>query len=584
MEILRGTVISEGVVAGEALVLSSGEIIVADIEIKPSERDREVARLRKAVEGTLKEVNELTDSTGGRLGDLSRMLGTYQTMLADETIMEQVVDLIRHNRLSAATAVRQVLKGYVDEFRKMGGPLANYAPELEDLARRLVARILGRELPSLEKLPRKVIIVADEITPMQALSIDRDKVLGFVTQSGSPESHTAILSRHLGIPAITGIANVATLISQGAPIIVDGLEGHVIVDPDKATRQRYAMLIRRATRTRWQTTTISADESVTQDGVRASIRCNVDSNDHVKELAAMGADGVGLFRTEFLYIGRAVPPDEKAQAKIYEETLKAFGDRPVIFRTMDFGADKFDARVDATREENPALGLRSIRLSFAREDLFRAQLRALLRASVHGSARIMFPMVTDAGEFLRARAIFDVVKAELKAERVPFASNVQVGVMIELPAAAVSSTALMKVADFGSIGTNDLTQYTLAVDRTNGRVGDWYKPHHPAVCQLIKVAVEAGLAVGKEVSVCGEMAGSTRLVPVLLGLGVRSFSMAPPRMGQVVDRIQRVTLPECRALADAVLASPDAEAAATVIDAFEVRNSGERAPGARRRR
>ncbi len=584
MEILRGTVLSEGLVAGEALVLSSGEVIIPDVVVKPSDREKEVARFRRAVDGTLKEINELTNATEGRLGDLTRMLGTYQSLLADESIINQVLEQIRTKRKSAATAVRQVIAGYVEDFRRMGGPLANYAPELEDLGRRLVARILGKELPSLDRLPRKVVIVADEITPMQALSIDRDKVIGFVTQSGSPESHTAILSRHLGIPAITGIENVASIVPQGASIIVDGLEGVVVLDPDKAMKQTYAMKIRRATRTRWQTTTISPEESVTQDGVRATIRCNVDTSDHVRELAAMGADGVGLFRTEFLYIGKAVPPDEKAQAKSYEETLKAFGSRPVIFRTMDFGADKFDARVDAVKEENPALGLRSIRLSFAREDLFRTQLRALLRASVHGNARIMFPMVTDAGEFLRAKAILEVVKSELKAERVPFAADVPVGVMIELPAAAIASAALMKVADFGSIGTNDLTQYTLAVDRTNGRVSDWYKPHHPAICRLIKVAVEAGLATGKEVSVCGEMAGSTRLVPVLMGLGVRSFSMAPPRMGQVVDRISRLTLPACRALADAVLASPDAEEALAVIDAFESRAVEERAPAPRKRR
>jgi phosphotransferase system enzyme I (PtsI) len=313
----------------------------------------------------------------------------------------------------------------------------------------------------------------------------------------------------------------------------------------------------------------------TADGVQLEILCNIDTTEAAHDLAVAGYAGVGLFRTEFLYIGRTTPPDENTQSAAYTELLEAFGSRPVVIRTMDFGADKFDDRVNVHREANPALGLRSIRLSFEREDLFRSQLRAIFRASIHGSARIMFPMITDLAEFRQARAIVDSVKAELTRKRVKFAPSIPIGAMIELPAAVLEAPHLLLEADFLSVGSNDLVQYTLGVDRTNGRVAHLYRPHHPAVCRLIGMTVDAGIAAKKPVSVCGEMAGNPRYVPLLIGLGVRTFSMAPARVGPSIDLMRQITVPACEALAKAVLLAKDANETGELIDAFEA-GKGER--------
>jgi phosphoenolpyruvate-protein phosphotransferase (PTS system enzyme I) len=569
MKIFRGTSVSEGIAAGEALVLLHGEIQVPEVMIPPSQRAKEIARLKRALAATRKDIEALEEETRDRIGDLSRLLTIYQTFLDDSSLITPIVDSIRHQNLSAQTALHRVLTEFADKFIKMGGPFANYAPELLDLERRVQARLHGNVLITLSRLPRPVVVIADELAPMQALAIDREKVLAFATETGSPESHTAILARHLGIPAVTGVRELTKGVGQRARVIIDGLEGSVVVDPDRETSQRYAKVIRNLTRERHRVAEKIPTRAATSDGVAVELQCNIDMTEGAHDLVEAGFSGVGLFRTEFLYLGRKTPPDENAQSAAYAELLKAFGTRPVVIRTMDFGADKFDDRVTVHREANPVLGLRSIRLSFERDDLFRAQLRAILRASVHGSARIMFPMVTDAAEFRQARAVVDSVKSELTRKRVEFAPAIPIGAMIELPAAALAAAHLAREADFLSVGSNDLTQYTLAVDRTNGRVAHLYRPHHPAVCRLIAMTVDAGRAAKKPVSVCGEMAGNPRYVPLLIGLGVRTFSMAPARIGPVLELLRRVTVPACEALAKEVLAAGDANETAAMIERFD---------------
>jgi phosphotransferase system enzyme I (PtsI) len=569
MKVFRGTSVSEGVAAGEALVLLHGQVQVPEATIAPSQRAKEIAKLKRALAATRKDIERLEEETRDRIGDLSRLLTIYQTFLDDATIITPIVDAIRHKNLAAQTALHQVLGEFADRFLKMGEPFSNYAPELLDLERRVQARLLGSELVTLGRLKRPVVIIADELAPMQTLAIDREKVLAFATEAGSPESHTAILARHLGIPAVTGLRDLTKHVGQKARVIIDGLEGTVVVDPDRDTAQRYAKVIRGLTRERHRVAERLPYQVATADGVAVRVLCNIDTTEAAHDLAVAGYAGVGLFRTEFLYIGRSTAPDEDTQSASYADLLKAFGTRPVVIRTMDFGADKFDDRVNVIREANPTLGLRSIRLSFAREDLFRAQLRAILRASIHGSARIMFPMITDLAEFRQARAIVDSVKAELTKKRIRFAPSIPVGAMIELPAAALEAAHLLEEADFLSVGSNDLTQYTLAVDRTNGRVAHLYRPHHPAVCRLIGMAVEAGLAAKKPVSVCGEMAGNPRYVPLLIGLGVRTFSMAPARVGPVIDLMRKLTVPACEQLARAILEARDANETGDLIEAFE---------------
>lgn len=581
MKVFRGISVSEGVASGAALVMLHGEIKIPDVTVPPSQREKEIARLERALAAVRRDIAKLEDETRGRIGDLSRLLTVYQTFLDDATIVTPIVNAIRQKNLTAQSAVHNVVRGFAERFLKMGEPFSNYAPELLDLERRVQARLLGNELVTLNRLPRPVVIIADELAPMQALAIDREKVLAFATESGSTESHTAILARHLGIPAVTGLRGLAKSVAQNTRVIVDGLEGSVVVEPDRDTLQRYAKVIRGITRERNKVAERMPYQVATRDGVQLDVLCNIDMTEGADDLADAGFAGVGLFRTEFLYIGRKEPPDENTQSATYAELLKAFGSRPVVIRTMDFGADKFDDRVSVLREANPVLGLRSIRLSFEREDLFRAQVRAILRASVHGSVRVMFPMITDQAEFRKAREIVESVKAELTRKRVKFAPSIPIGAMIELPAAALEAEHLLQEADFLSIGSNDLTQYTLGVDRTNGRVAHLYRPHHPAVCRLISLTVEAGLRAKKPVSLCGEMAGNPRYVPLLIGIGVRTFSMAPARVGPVIDLMRRVVVPECEALAKASLASGDADETAKLLEAFGAAKDekhGKRAP------
>ncbi|HYC79114.1 MAG TPA: phosphoenolpyruvate--protein phosphotransferase [Planctomycetota bacterium] len=576
MRDFKGIIVSEGAAAGEALVLIEGAVQIPEQRIKAGEREREISRYRRGVEAVKRGVEKLRAETEGKLGDLARVLDTYLSVLDDPTIGERVVEAIRGRNVGAAVAVQSVMRSVAQEFRSLGPPLASYAPELVDLERRIVDQILGREAVRLDKLPRPVVVIADELTPMQTVSMDRDRIMGIALDYGTPESHTAIVARHLGIPALIGLGDASKTVPQGARVIIDALEGRLVVEPDRETAAEYAKTIRRLTRARHLAAETVAPEPITRDETWAEVRCNIDTGGNARGAADLGVQGVGLFRTEFLFIGREEPPDEDAQVEEYVDVLRAFGERPVVFRTMDFGADKFDARVNAPKEPNPFLGLRGLRLTFELPDLLRTQLRAVLRASVEGSAQLMFPMVNDLGEFRRARAYVEQVKRELRAERIPFDATMPVGAMVETPAAALQADVLLREADFLSLGTNDLTQYCLAVDRTNAKVAPMFKPHHPAVCRLIQRTLQAGRAAGKSVSACGEMAGAAKYVALLLGLGLRIFSCAAPRVRDVIDRIRRVSIDECEELAARVLGAEDAQAAGKILDQFEERFSDRR--------
>lgn len=571
MATYKGTIVSEGLASGEALVLLGGAAPVSDAKIKPAEREREVAKFRRAAETVKADVEKLRKKTEGRLGDLARVLDTYLSVLDDPVIGDRVTDAVMKKNSSAAFAVQTVMRSVAEDFRRLGPPVANYAPELVDLERRMVDCLLGREALKLDKLARPVVVIADELTPMQTVSMDRERIMGIALDFGAPESHTAIVARQLGIPALIGLGAAAREVAQGSRVVIDALEGRLLVEPDKETLQDYAKRIRKLGRERDKRVQVDDLDPSTRDEVAIEVRCNIDTGGAARTSAGTGPQGVGLFRTEFLYIGREEPPTEEDQVREYVEALESFPRRPVVIRTMDFGADKFDARVNAPREPNPFLGLRGIRLTFELPDLLRTQLRAILRASVAGSAQIMFPMINDVGEFRRARAYVEQVKRELRAEKVPFDAAVPVGAMIETPAAALLADSLLREADFLSLGTNDLTQYTLAVDRTNAKVSGLFKPHHPAVCRMILATIRAGRVAGKPVSACGEMAGNVKYVPLLVGLGLRIFSCAAPRVRDVADRLRRVTTDECEQLASKVLAADDAAAAAKILDQFDER-------------
>lgn len=572
MRRLRGIVVSEGMARGPAVVIASGEINVREARVPEEQKKRELSRLERALQATRRDIRTLKNQTEAQLGEISSIIDTYLSFLQDEQgLLEPIRGLIRNESWDAPSAVVRRFREVATTLSKAPEPLRSRVPDLLDIERRIVGHLLGKKGGArLDNLPRHVIIIADDLTPSQAVTLDREHILAFATDRGGPASHTAILARHLGIPAIVGLGNVTREVRQGDQVIVDGLAGEVVVAPDDVATRDYQTRAKRI-QARARTVSLVKQPPRTHDGFEVTILGNIDAVGSQHRLRERGVRGVGLFRTEFLYLGKEVAPDEDVQTRVYRGLLEAMAPDPVAIRTMDFGADKWDHRVSAGHEPNPFLGMRSIRLSFAHEGVFRAQLRAILRASVAGNAKVLFPMVSDVGEFVRARDILRSVMEDMRGEGVPFDEGIRVGAMVEVPSAAIGARTLLEEADFLSLGTNDLTQYTLAVDRTNPRVADLFCPHHPSVLRLIKMAVEAAEDAKKPITACGEMAGLVRYAPVLLGLGVTSLSMAGPRVAEVVQRIRRVRMSACRELASALIAARDAADSARILDAFEER-------------
>lgn len=569
MKRVAGSVVSEGVVRGEAFVISTGEVHVRRGKIGQGQEDREVQRLERALVATRRDIEALKEKARSKLGEMTEVIDTYLAFLNDDReIVSPIRELIRSDHLDAPTAVSQHFSRVVQKLRQLPEPLPSRAPDLIDIERRVIGHLIGRRGGArLDRLPKKVVIIADDLSPTQTASLDRDRILGFATDMGGPASHTAILARHLGIPAVVGLGDVTQQVRQGDTVIIDGLEGQVIIDPDEETSRTYHLLQQRRSRIT-RRIRVSEGDLRTADGFQVTLQGNIDSGEGARDLKELGVQGVGLFRTEFLYLGREQPPDEETQTEHYRSLLEVMDPHPVCFRTMDFGADKFDDRVGSAHEPNPALGMRAIRISFRHQDLFETQLRAILRASPAGRGRIMFPLVTDVGEFRRARRILAGVMDELRSSAVPFDESIQVGAMVEIPATALGARNLLREADFISLGTNDLTQYTLAVDRTNPLVSNLFSSHHPAVLRLIRMAAEAAREAGKPISACGEMAGSGRYTPVLLGLGVSTLSVAAPRVLDVLESIPRLTLSRCRDLAEAMIQADDAAASEALLEAF----------------
>ena len=576
---VRGTVVSEGLARGEALVVATGEVSVPEGHVSEHQVEREVQRFRRAVEGARTEIAREEKAARERLGEMSEIIGWYLTILADETTLLQPIEaMMRRERFTAKYATFRRFSEVAAQFEGAGEPMASRVPDIIDVKRRLIAHLRGGRKPlgELERLQRKVVIIADDLTPSQAASLDREKVLAFATDRGGPAGHTAILARHLGIPAIVGLDNVTSMVRSGEPVIIDGLSrGEVIVDPNQDDVHEYQVLSRRL-QARRRRVHLDQERALTKDDVPITILGNIDRGEQVGGLRELGVEGVGLFRTEFLFLGNTAP-DEEAQREHYGRLLRDMAPHSVCIRTMDFGADKGDHRVGGGKEPNPFLGMRAIRLSFAHEGLFRAQLRAILRASLEGRCQIMFPMISDAAEFRRAVGVLDSVKDELRKEGIPFDERVEVGAMIEVPSAALTVENILADADFVSLGTNDLTQYTLAVDRTNPLVAEMFVPHHPAVLRLMQRTVAACEVQGKRVSACGEMAGVAEYAPVVLGLGLTRLSMAARRVPDVVTRIRKLSREACRGVVEAMMAADGAAAAHKILTQFN------RPPTSRRR-
>ncbi len=553
--ILRGVGGSPGVVLAPVYRISTEETRCPDRILERDEIVLEVERFKAAVEKTRQQITLIKKKVGRAIGQADATIFDMHVMVLDDSaFFGETIRRIEQDRMNAEAAVRAVTSRYGEVLSAMEDEyLRERASDIKDVTRRVLRNLTGEKTHVLDGLHKKSIVVATDLSPSDTASLKRDLVLGFATDLGSSTSHTAIMARALGIPAVIGLGDVTRRLETDDEILMDGTEGVVILHPSDDSLKKYNALARQRENIQTGLAGLRDQPAETLDGHRVVLSANIELVDEVGEVRKVGAEGVGLFRSEYLYVASRELPTEAEQLVSYQGVVSLLAPDPVIIRTVDLGGDKFASSLKMPSEINPFLGFRAIRFCLAQPAIFKTQLRAILRASAHGKVRIMYPMISNVGEVIRANAILEECKGELRSEGIAFDDGIEVGVMIEIPSAAVTADIIAKHVSFFSIGTNDLVQYTLAVDRVNDRVAHLYEPTHPAVLRLMKMTIEAGHARGIWVGVCGQMAGDPLMTHLLLGLGIDELSMAPAALPAVKDMIRSVTLAQARRLAEAAL-------------------------------
>ncbi len=540
-QIFHGIAASPGVVLGPAQVLSHGVQIPSRLLYSPQEVAEELDRFRQVVDQTEEELTRLKEDIAGDLQEHAHILELHLLILRDRMLFQETQKIIQEQNINAERALQQAFGKIRELFQRIGDKhIRGRIQDVDAVYHRLLERLTGRDGGRLFDFPEPVIIVARDLSPAETTQMSKSQVLGFVTERGGKTSHTAIIARSLEMPAVVAVDNATLEIETGDLVIVNGLTGRVILNPDEEIIWAY-----RTTRNEFEIFKAevnlgSAMPAVTSDGHSTRVLANIELPEEVSLATKYGADGIGLYRTEFLYLRQRQLPTEEELFQDYRQVVEAMAPREVTIRTLDIGGDKFLSPLEYAPEMNPALGLRAIRFSLKEKKIFRTQLKAILRASALGKVRVMFPLISSPREMLEARALLEAVKAELDAAQVPFDPELPVGAMIEVPAAVTLAELLARQADFFSIGTNDLIQYALAIDRVNKHVAGMYQPLHPAVMRMVREVVQAGRQAGIPVAMCGEMAGDPLNIPILLGLGVEELSMNPMAI-PVVKRVIRLT-------------------------------------------
>ncbi|UCE85893.1 MAG: phosphoenolpyruvate--protein phosphotransferase [Deltaproteobacteria bacterium] len=534
---------------GAAYVVQREGLIVPEYEIRGAQVDFEIERLRASIEVSVAQIERI--ERGVRHVEMvGAILQTQVAILRDQMLLDDVSRRIREERKNAEWAVRDELRHLERLFAAMEDPyIRERRADLDFIARRLLSNLLGRAPRRFDEIAAPAVVVAHDLSPAETAQLDRDRVVGIVTETGARTSHAAIMANSLGIPAVVGVASIVASVRDGDAVVVEGSTGRVHLRPDEATRRMASARAHRYARREREMLRAADLPCETRDGHRIEILGNIERSDEVPRLRERGGRGVGLFRTEFLYLNRSAPPDEAEQLRHYRAVLRAARPDPVVIRTLDLGGDKLASWLHVRDEMNPALGMRGIRRSLADRSLFRTQLRALLRASPDGRLRILLPLVTGVSEVREARACLDEVRSELELEGRPYAPDLEIGVMVETPAAVTLSDILVREVDFLSVGTNDLIQYTIAVDRSNEHVAYLYTALHPAVLRAIWKVVDSAHRAGAAVCVCGEMAGDPINSLVLLGLGVDELSMNPHAIPAVKQILRASNFESARALA-----------------------------------
>ena len=543
MEKFQGIGASEGIAIGGAVCINTRITDIYQIPIPASQIEAEVARFREAVDHTKQEISRLRDRVGDELGDeLAGIFDAQGLVLSDHTFLEGVQEHIQREHVNAEWALQETVAEIQARFDAIDAQyLRERQEDLRHVCRYVIRSLRGIHFHQLSEVEGDVVIVADDLSPTDAVRLGRENVIGFVIEHGSPTAHTTIIARSLNLPAVLGVEGINQRLADQieTSIIVDGTTGTVILDPTASTLKTYRSIS--AARKRDELDLLDGSElpALTLDGIEVAVMANIDLPEELEDVRRFGAGGIGLYRSEFLYIEKSPDlPTEEEHLEIYRKMVEAAAPHPAIIRTYDLGGRKIAREVLQTWEANPVLGLRGIRLTLARPEIFKTQLRALIRATSYGDLRIMLPLVTIPEEILEFRRVCETVMEELEQEGLAFRRDFKLGIMIEVPAAAVITDILARYVDFFSIGTNDLIQYALAVDRNNEHVADLYRPLHPAILRMLKLIVDNANRAGIEVGMCGEMAGDTKMTAVLLGCGLRRLSVSPRRMPTVKRQVR----------------------------------------------
>ena len=562
---LTGIAASDGVAIAKAFLVEEPDLSFEISKSNDSQQEKE--RLAKAIADSKVEIEKIKAVASNALSEEeAQVFDAHLMVLEDPELQQAYTQKIDDETLNAESAVRQTADFYIEIFKGMeDNPyMQERAADIKDVTDRLVAHLLGVKIPDLSTIDEEVVVVAYDLTPSDTAQLNRQFVKGFATDIGGRTSHSAIMSRSLEIAAVVGTGNVSKEINDGDTVIVDGLNGDVIVNPDDATIAEYEKIAADflARKAEWEK--LKDAETLTKDGKKFEIAANIGTPKDLEGVHSNGAEAIGLYRTEFLYMDSDEMPTEDEQFESYKVVLEGMNGHPVVVRTMDIGGDKHLPYLQLPEEMNPFLGYRAIRIGLNQPELLRVQLRALLRASVYGSLRIMFPMISNLPEFRAAKAIYEEEKAKLESEGVEVADDIQVGIMIEIPAAAVIADQFAKEVDFFSIGTNDLIQYTMAADRMNEHVSYLYQPFNPSVLRLIKNVIDASHKEGKWTGMCGEVAGEPMAAPLLVGMGLDEFSMSASSVLKIRSLISKLDSNEMAELANKVVteatSSDEAEA------------------------
>ncbi|MBU3146117.1 phosphoenolpyruvate--protein phosphotransferase [Clostridium sp. CF012] len=563
---MKGIGVSPGIVIGKVLLKEEKKIIIEKKDIKSCEE--EIKRYKLAMENSKSEIQDIYNNVLKNIGEKeATIFEAHLMILEDPEMLEQIEKNIQDNKVNAEWALKEISEMFVAMFDAMDNEyMKERAADIKDVTSRLMKKLLNIEEVNFGQLANEVIIVAHDLTPSDTSQIDKKKVLGFITEIGGRTSHSAIMARTLEIPAIVAVKDITHNVKNGDFIVFDGEEGLIYVNPEEKIIKLYQEKKEEYNKAQKELDLLIGKESITTDGITVELSANIGTPKDLESVLNNDAEGIGLYRSEFLYMDRTSAPTEQEQYEAYKEVAEKMKNKPVVIRTLDVGGDKELDYLKLPKEMNPFLGYRAIRVCLDKVDIFKTQLRAILRASAYGNIKIMFPMISSIEELRAAKVILEEVKNELHSENIAFDEKLEVGIMVEIPAAAIISDLFAKEVDFFSIGTNDLIQYTTAVDRMNEKISHLYNPFHPALLRLVKMVIDSAHKENKWVGMCGEVAGDPKIIPILIGMGLDEFSMSPISILKARGIIRNISQSEMKILANQVINLPTAKEVESFID------------------